>query len=467
MFNILVVEEDVGSCHQMVQALIDSGYEAEMASNAKEAISKIERNNYDLILTQLASAKVDGYHILKKAKAKNKATIIIVITDNEESHAAFEAINRGAHGFIEKPFSSPQLILEVREALEKRSLSYDLDYLRHQQDTIYEAENIVGESPQLRMCLSTASKVAKTDFTILLTGETGVGKELIAGLIHYTSLRKNRPFIKVNCAALPEPLLESELFGHEKGAFTGAINQRIGRFEQANGGSLFLDEIGDMSLRTQAKVLRAIERKEFERVGGGRTIKVDLRFITASNKKLVKEVQEGNFREDLFYRLNVVPVTLPPLRERREDIPLLAEHFLSEIAERNGKLIRGFSPQAMDLLVRNRWKGNVRELENVVERAIIMARGDLLQPGDLPGHISDEGDAPSAGIIPGRPLSDLEREAILSTLEMTGGNRTETAKLLGISRRTLQYKLKEFKIKSDGGQKMRTFGQLLMQKIHN
>ena len=207
-----------------------------------------------------------------------------------------------------------------------------------------------------------------------------------------------------------------------------------------------------MSLLLQAKLLRVIQTRSFERVGGTETITSDVRLIVATNRDLEEEVRESRFREDLFYRLNVVPVTLPPLRERREDIPLLAEHFLSEIAERNGKLIRGFSPQAMDLLVRNRWKGNVRELENVVERAIIMARGDLLQPGDLPGHISDEGDVPSAGIIPGRPLSDLEREAILSTLEMTGGNRTETAKLLGISRRTLQYKLKEFKIKSDGAQ---------------
>jgi DNA-binding NtrC family response regulator len=453
MFHILVVEEDVGSCHQMVQALIDSGYEVEMAFNAQEAINKIERNNYDLILTQLASAQVDGYDILKKAKGKNKTTIIIVITDKEESHAAFEAINRGAHGFIEKPFSSSQLILEVKEALEKRSLSYNLDYLRHQQDTIYEPENIVGESPQLRTCLSTALKVAKTDFTILLTGETGVGKELIAGLIHYTSLRKNRPFVKVNCAALPETLLESELFGHEKGAFTGAINQRIGRFEQANGGSLFLDEIGDMSLRTQAKVLRGIERKEFERVGGGRTIKVDIRFITASNKELAKEVQEGNFREDLFYRLNVVTIRTPPLRERKEDIIPLANYFLRKCSNDLKKKCTTFSPEAHKYMLSYHWPGNIRELRNMVERAALFSDGEVIgMDGFLAGETSprpeeggEKGTMPS---IEGMTLKEAERMLVVNALEKTNWVQKDAAKLLGISKRVINYKIRKHGIQN-------------------
>jgi DNA-binding NtrC family response regulator len=447
MFKVLVVEEDIGLCHQMVQALIDSGYEAEMAFNAQEATKKIERNNYDLILTQLVSARVDGYQILKKAKGRNKTTIIIVMTDTEESHEAFEAINRGAHGFIEKPFSSAQLILEVKKALEKRSLSYDLDYLRHQQDTIYEPENIVGESPQLRTCLSTALKVAKTDFTILLTGETGVGKELIAGLIHYTSLRKNKPFIKVNCAALPETLLESELFGHEKGAFTGAINQRIGRFEQANGGSLFLDEIGDMSLRTQAKVLRAIERKEFERVGGGRTIKVDLRFITASNKDLAKEVQEGNFREDLFYRLNVVSIRTPPLRERKEDIIPLADYFLRKCSNDLKKKCTNFSAEVHKYMLDYRWPGNIRELRNTVERAALFSDGetigmDAFSAGET---LSSPKEGREKGIIPsleGMTLKEAERALILNALERTNWVQKDAAELLGISKRAMNYKIK-------------------------
>ncbi len=434
-------------CHQMVQALIDSGYEVEMAFNAREAISKIEQDNYDLVLTQLASAKVDGYQILKKAKGRNKTSIIIVITDTEESHGAFEAINRGAHGFIEKPFSSAQLILEVKEALEKRSLSYDLDYLRHQQDTIYEPENIVGESPQLRGCLSTALKVAKTDFTILLTGETGVGKELIAGLIHYTSLRKNRPFIKVNCAALPETLLESELFGHEKGAFTGAINQRIGRFEQANGGSLFLDEIGDMSLRTQAKVLRAIERKEFERVGGGRTIKVDLRFITASNKDLAKEVQEGNFREDLFYRLNVVSIRTPPLRERKEDIIPLADYFLRKCSNDLKKKCSSFSPEVHKYMLDYHWPGNIRELRNMVERAALFSDGEtIVMDAFLTGETPPSPEkGREKGIIPsleGMTLKEAERALILNALERTNWVQKDAAELLGISKRVMNYKIK-------------------------
>jgi len=447
MFHVLVVEEDVGLCHQMVQALIDSGYEVEMAFNVEEATKKIERSNYDLILTQLASAKVDGYHILKKIKGRNKTTIIIVTTDTEESHAAFEAINRGAHGFIEKPFSSAQLILEVKEALEKRSLSYDLDYLRHQQDTIYEPENIVGESPQLKACLSTALKVAKTDFTILLTGETGVGKELIAGLIHYTSLRKSKPFIKVNCAALPETLLESELFGHEKGAFTGAINQRIGRFEQANGGSLFLDEIGDMSLRTQAKVLRAIERKEFERVGGGRTIKVDLRFITASNKDLAKEVQEGNFREDLFYRLNVVSIRTPPLRERREDIIPLADYFLRKCSNDLKKKCASFSPEVHKYVLDYHWPGNIRELRNMVERAALFSDGEMIGmdaflAGETPPRPEEEREKGIISSLEGMTLKEAEEALMVNALEKTNWVQKDAAKLLGISKRVMNYKIK-------------------------
>jgi DNA-binding NtrC family response regulator len=444
----------------MVQILVDSGYEVEMAFNAEEAIKKIERNNYDLILTQLASAQVDGYDILKKAKGKNKTTVIIVTTDKEESYAAFEAINRGAHGFLEKPVSSAQLILEVKEALEKRSLSYDLDYLRHQQDTIYEPENIVGESPQLRTCISTALKVAKTDFTILLTGETGVGKELIAGLIHHTSLRKNRPFIKVNCAALPETLLESELFGHEKGAFTGAINQRIGRFEQANGGSLFLDEIGDMSLRTQAKVLRAIERKEFERVGGGRTIKVDLRFITASNKDLAKEVHEGNFREDLFYRLNVVSIRTPPLRERKEDIIPLANYFLLKCCSDLKKKCTNFSPEIQKYMLSYHWPGNIRELRNMVERAALFSDGEIIgMDGFLAGETAprpeEGGEKAIMSSIEGMTLKEAERMLILHALEKTNWVQKDAAKLLGISKRVMNYKIKKHGIQNQRWRKVK------------
>jgi two-component system response regulator HydG len=358
----------------------------------------------------------------------------------------------GALSYLTKPIDLKELKVQVNKTMQFSNLVAENESLKAQVAGAFEANQIIGNSPRIQEIFDTLRLVAPTEATVLILGESGTGKELVADAVHTNSPRKKGPLVKVNCAALPETLLESELFGHEKGSFTGAVARREGRFKLADGGTLFLDEIAEMSLLLQAKLLRVIQTKSFERVGGTETITSDVRLIVATNRDLEEEVREKRFREDLFYRLNVVPVTLPPLRERREDIPLLAEHFLSEIAERNGKLIRGFSPQAMDLLVRNRWKGNVRELENVVERAIIMARGDLLQPGDLPGHISDEGDAPSAGIIPGRSLSDLEREAILSTLEMTGGNRTETAKLLGISRRTLQYKLKEFKIKSDGGQ---------------
>jgi two-component system response regulator HydG len=318
--------------------------------------------------------------------------------------------------------------------------------LKAQVEADFKASSIIGNSQKIHEVFETLKMVAPTEATVLILGESGTGKELVADAIHYNSPRAKGPFVKVNCAALPETLLESELFGHEKGSFTGAVARREGRFSLAHGGSLFLDEIAEMSLLLQTKLLRVIQTRSFERVGGTETITSDVRLIVATNRDLEDEVKEGRFREDLFYRLNVVPVTLPPLRDRREDIPLLAEHFLGIIAERNRKLIRGFTPRAMDLLVRNRWKGNVRELENVVERAVIMGRGDHIQPEDLPGHISEGGDGEFTGITAGRPLSELEREAILKTLEMTGGNRTEAAKLLGISRRTLQYKLKDYGI---------------------
>ena len=444
--RILVVDDEASQRDLLHLVLTEEGYSVETASSGEEAITKVEDRFYNLVVMDMKMGGMGGLEALKRIKEISSAVQVLIVTAFASVDTAVDAMRSGALNYLTKPIDLEELKVQVDKTMQFSHLMAENESLKAQVAETFEASQIIGNSPRIREIFDTLHMVAPTDATVLILGESGTGKELVADAVHANSPRKKGPLIKVNCAALPETLLESELFGHEKGSFTGAVARREGRFKLADGGTLFLDEIAEMSLLLQAKLLRVIQTRSFERVGGTETITSNVRLIVATNRILEEEVREKRFREDLYYRLNVVPVTLPPLRERREDIPLLAEHFLSEIAERNGKLIRGFSPQAMDLLVRNRWKGNVRELENVVERAVIMTRGDLIQTGDLPGHITDEGEAPSAGIIPGRPLSDLEREAILSTLEMTGGNRTETANLLGISRRTLQYKLKEFKI---------------------
>jgi len=444
--RILVVDDEASQRDLLKLVLTEEGYNVETASSGEDAVKKVEDRFYNLVIMDMKMGGMGGLEALKSIKGISPAVQVLIVTAYASVDTAVDAMRSGALNYLTKPVDLEELKVQVDKTMQISNLVTENASLKAQVAGAFEASQIIGNSPRIMETFDTLRMVAPTEATVLILGESGTGKELVADAIHANSPRKNGPLVKVNCAALPETLLESELFGHEKGSFTGAVARREGRFKLADGGTLFLDEIAEMSLLLQAKLLRVIQTRTFERVGGTETIKTDVRLIVATNRDLEEEVRENRFREDLFYRLNVVPVTLPPLRERREDIPLLAEHFLSVIAERNRKLIRGFSPQAMDLLVRNRWKGNVRELENVVERAIIMARGDLIQPGDLPAHIMTDVETPSAGVVPGRPLSDLEREAILSTLEMTGGNRTETAKLLGISRRTLQYKLKEFKI---------------------
>ncbi len=444
--RILVVDDEASQRNLLEMVLTEEGYSVETASSGEEAVQKVKDRFYNLVIMDMKMGGMGGLEALKLIKEVSSAVQVLIVTAYASVDTAVEAMRSGALNYITKPIDLEELKIQVEKTMQFSHLVAENESLKAQVTGAFETTRIIGNSPRILEIFDTLRMVAPTEATVLILGESGTGKELVADAIHANSPRKDGPLVKVNCAALPDTLLESELFGHEKGSFTGAVARREGRFKLADGGTLFLDEIAEMSLLLQAKLLRVIQTRSFERVGGTETISSDVRLIVATNRDLEKEVRENRFREDLYYRLNVVPVTLPPLRERREDIPLLAEHFLEDIARRNGKLIRGFSPQAMDLLVRNRWKGNVRELENIVERAVIMARGEVILPGDLPGHIAGEGEAVSSGIIPGRPLSELERAAILSTLEMTGGNRTETAKLLGISRRTLQYKLKEFKI---------------------
>ena len=444
--KILVVDDEASQRDLLNLVLSEEGYRVETASSGEEAVQKVEDSFYSLVIMDMKMGGIGGLEALKRIKNISPAVQVLIVTAYASVDSAVDAMRSGALNYLTKPIDLEELKLQVEKTMQFSHLVSENESLKVQVAGALETSQIIGNSTRILEIFDTLRMVAPTEATVLILGESGTGKELVADAVHANSHRKNGPLVKVNCAALPETLLESELFGHEKGSFTGAVARREGRFKLADSGTLFLDEIAEMSLLLQAKLLRVIQTMSFERVGGTETITTDVRLVVATNRDLEEEVKENRFREDLFYRLNVVPITLPPLRERREDIPVLAEHFLTVIAKRNHKMIRGFSPQAMDLLVRNRWKGNVRELENVVERAVIMARGDLIQPGDLPGNLLQESETTSVGIIPGRPLSDLEREAILSTLEMTGGNRTETAKLLGISRRTLQYKLKEFKI---------------------
>ncbi len=437
--------DDEASQRELLKVVLsEEGYSVETASGGEEALEFVERSFFNLVIMDMKMGTMGGLEALRRIKEISSAVQVLIVTAYASVDTAVQAMRSGALNYLTKPIDLEELKILVEKTMEMSDLLAENQSLKAQVERVFQNSRIIGNSPRIHEIFDSLAMVAPTDATVLILGESGTGKELIADAIHANSTRRSGPLVKVNCAALPENLLESELFGHEKGSFTGAVARKEGRFKLADGGTLFLDEIAEMSLLLQAKLLRVIQDRSFERVGGTETITSDVRIIVATNRDLEEEVHVGRFREDLFYRLNVIPIRMPPLRERREDIPLLAEHFLSAISERNRKMIRGFSPDVMDLLIRNRWKGNVREMENVVERAVIMSRGDMIQREDLPAHLLDVDQEGVQGVTPGRPLSEMEREAILSTLDLTGGNRTETARMLGISRRTLQYKLKEY-----------------------
>jgi two-component system response regulator AtoC len=386
--------------------------------------------------------------VLRTTRSLQPNAAVILMTAFGSIHTAVEAMKIGAFDFVQKPFEIEEMELKIEKAIELRHLKYQVDYLRHEQQEVYDFDRIVGASGALQQVLTIVKKVARSNSTVLIKGETGTGKELIAGAIHHNSHRANRAFVKVNCAALQENLLESELFGHEKGAFTSADKQRIGRFEQADGGTLFLDEIGDMSPSTQAKILRVLQEHEFERLGGTRTLRVDVRIIAATNRNLSQMVQEGRFREDLFYRLNVVSVETPPLRDRKEDIPALGEFFIRRFSGELKKKVEGIDQEALKILMRHNWPGNIRELENVVERAVLLADGvtvgaDDLQIGDQTAA-SQGGERSLAVKIPptGIPLEEIERQAVVESLRMSNWVQKDAAELLGISPRVMNYKIK-------------------------
>jgi len=381
--RILIVDDNVSLRESLAAVFLAEGFIVDQAEDGGLAIEKLGQNNYDVVITDIKMPKIGGIDVLKEAKKLNPSTVVVMMTGYGTVESAVEAMKFGAYDYLQKPFSIEEMQLRVVNGLKMRHYEHELTYLRGERNIIYHFDNFIGESPSIKKVFATLKKVSRSNASIMITGETGTGKELVAGAIHYSSQRSKNSFVKVNCAALHDNLLESELFGHEKGAYTGAVKQRIGRFEQAHRGTLFLDEIGDMSLSTQAKVLRVIQEKEFERLGGGRTIKVDVRIISATNKELPLEVQNKAFREDLYFRLNVITIKIPALRERKEDIPLLADYFLKKFAGDLKKSVRLISPGAMSLLKRYQWPGNVRELENCLERAVLMCEGSEIKREEL------------------------------------------------------------------------------------
>src|SRR6188508_3244424 len=415
MGRILVVDDHDSLRKGLVRALTNAGHDVEEAGNGTAAIERLQESQFDVVLTDLRMGGADGMDVLRTTRSIQPSAAVILMTAFGSIHTAVEAMKIGAFDFVQKPFEIEEMELKVEKALEHRRLKHEIDYLRHEQQDIYDFDHIVGASGALQSVLAIVKKVARSNSTVLVRGETGTGKELIAGAIHHNSNRANKAFVKVNCAALQENLLESELFGHEKGAFTSADKQRIGRFEQADGGTLFLDEVGDMSPSTQAKILRVLQEHEFERLGGTRTLRVDVRLIAATNRDLSAMVQSGLFREDLYYRLNVVSIEMPPLRERKDDIVPLANSFIKRFSAELKKRIDGLEPDAQKLLLRYNWPGNIRELENTIERAMLLAEGRAIGTGDLRlGEVSTSGngrDHPPVVKIPptGIPLEEIER----------------------------------------------------------
>jgi two-component system, NtrC family, response regulator HydG len=448
--TILVVDDDPGQRAMLRAVLSAEGYQVAEAEDGASALERVEACFYDLILMDVRMAHLDGMAALKAIKVRSPGIPIILMTAYGSVRDAVEAMKAGAYDYLTKPLDIDELKLMVARGLRHATLEEENARLRALMGWDVDVSAIIGTSEPMRRVFEAIALVAPTEATVLILGGSGTGKELVAQAIHANSPRRADPFITVNCASLPETLLESELFGHERGAFTGATERRIGRFELAHGGTMFLDEIGELTSASQTKLLRVLQSQEFERVGGSQTLKVDVRVIAATNKDLEAAVQAGQFREDLWYRLNVFPLTIPPLSERRDDIPLLVEHFLKSYAERHRRRLRGLTPRALDLFMRYDWPGNVRELEHAIERAVILARGEHITPEELPPTLralggDPEGTTPQEPPLPvGLSLKEMERELIRKTLEYTGGNRTKAAEVLGISRATLHNKLREY-----------------------
>lgn len=456
MPNILIIDDEPLIRLSISDALKIEGYNIQSAESGGEGLEAIKKSAYDVIITDLKLPEVDGLQILKACKQYSPRAKILMITAYATVETAVEAMKQGAYDYITKPFSMDELILVVKHLIELRDLEDENIYLKEKIGDRYDFSSIIAKSAKMRDIFEKIKVVSQSDATVLISGESGTGKELIANAIHYNSLRKDEAFVKVSCAALPETLLEAELFGHEKGAFTGAIKQKKGRFELAHKGTLFLDEIGEISPTMQVKLLRVLQEREFERLGGTETINVDVRIICATQRDLKKEAQKGRFREDLYYRLNVVPIHLPPLRERKEDILILVDHFLDYYAKQANKPIKSLSLEVRELLLKYDFPGNVRELENSIERAVTLCRDGEIQPWDLPEDICsccDAGFKVANRLHFSEPLTDamsvFEKQYISRVIEEAKGNKTLAARILGISRKTLWEKCKQYGMMKD------------------
>ena len=441
--TLLVADDDPGLRESLERTLTREGYRVVLASDGRAALERVQAGGVDLIVTDLRMPGLTGLELLRAAKAIMPDVDVILLTAFGTVEEAVKAMKDGAYDFLTKPFRREQLIKLVDKALERRDLIEQNRALKKQLEDIRAKGQMIGASPSFRRMLTLVEQIADSSATILIQGESGTGKELVARTIHERSARRNGPFVAVNCAALPETLLESELFGYEKGAFTDAAGRKEGRFELANGGTLFLDEVADLSLVTQPKILRVLQEGEFERLGGTRSLQVDVRIVAATNQDLPEMVKEKRFREDLYYRLNVITVRVPPLRERHEDIRVLAQHYLRVYAAKNGRKLEGFSNEALERLESYAWPGNVRELENLIERTVLLARKDRIDAEDLPEEVAGVKRPPRDAILElvGTPLDEIEQRLLDETLRITGGNKTQAAKLLGIDVRTVARKL--------------------------
>jgi putative PEP-CTERM system response regulator len=455
MKGVLIVDDEVGT-RESLRMLLKNDYEVFLAKNAEEAFHQMKEHSPDIVLLDIILPDLDGLKVLEKIKQKEPDVIVIMITATRTVKTAVEAMKLGAYDYVTKPFDTEELSLIIRRALSSQALEKEVRYLREEIDKSCGFGNIVGKSKVMEDVFKIVRQIADSKSTVLIMGESGTGKELISRAIHYNSNRRNYPFVTINCAAIPETLIESELFGHEKGAFTNAIEKKLGRFEVAHEGTLFLDEIGELSLATQAKILRFLEEKEFNRVGGSKTIKVDVRLITATNKELTQLLKKGSFREDLYYRINVVPIVIPPLRERKEDIPLLIDHFVRKFNEENNKSVKGVSKEALELMMNYEWPGNVRELENLIERVIALTPNDHIQPNELPlsliniSKINGLKEYILDGKVPFlKAEEEFERGIILDALKRTNYVQSHAAEILGISRRILKYKMDKLGISRD------------------
>jgi len=444
--RVLVADDDALTREVLAETLGRCGCEVVLAPDGASAVRALEREDFDLILTDVKMPEKSGMDVLVRAREVNRDAPVVLMTAYGTIESAVEAMKNGAFDYIVKPFSPDRVEVLLQRVGEWRALLRENRYLRSEVSGRTSGDELIGEHPKLRQAIETVRRVAPTKATLLVQGESGTGKELVARLAHFSSDRADGPFIKVNCAALSETLLESELFGHEKGAFTGAIARREGRFELAHGGTLLLDEISEIPVALQAKLLRAIEEEEFERVGGTRTIKVDVRLVCTTNRDLAREVEEGRFRQDLFFRLNVVPVVLPPLRERREDIPMLVNYFLKRFSRESASPVRKVTRRALEVLANYNWPGNVRELRNIIHRAVVLGNKPVLDAEDLPADLDNARPlARPAGVEVGRSIDEVERELILKTLESTGWNKTQAARILQVTPRTLRNKLGRYR----------------------